>query len=135
MYVGLLYNFKGIYMFCFVEIFNSYECEILVENFLVMLCDMVFKFEVEIGYIEMNFFYFINKIVLVFGVQSLMDYDVMFIGDICYGEIVILVKVVVLVISFCLCFKKILEYGVYNQCLYVMVMVCINDFVWIEEIV
>ena len=31
----------------------------------------------------MNFPYFINKTAPVSGVQSLMDYDVTFIGDIC----------------------------------------------------
>ena len=85
MYVGLPHNFKGTHMSRFVEILNSHEREISVENFPVMLRDMVAKLEAETGHIEMNFPYFINKTAPISGVQSLMDYDVTFIGDICHG--------------------------------------------------
>jgi hypothetical protein len=84
MYVGLPHNFKGTHMSRFVEILNSHEREISVENFPAMLRDMVVKLEAETGHIEMNFPYFINKTAPVSGVQSLMDYDVTFIGDICW---------------------------------------------------
>ena len=40
MYVGLPHNFKGTHMSRFVEILNSHEREISVENFPVMLRDM-----------------------------------------------------------------------------------------------
>jgi GTP cyclohydrolase I len=39
----------------FVEILNSHEREISVENFPAMLRDMVAKLEAETGHIEMNF--------------------------------------------------------------------------------
>ena len=84
MYVGLPHNFKGTHMSRFVEILNSHEREISVENFPTMLRDMVAKLEAETGHIEMNFPYFINKTAPISGVQSLMDYDVTFIGDICH---------------------------------------------------
>ena len=41
MYVGLPHNFKGTHMSRFVEILNSHEREISVENFPVMLRDMM----------------------------------------------------------------------------------------------
>ena len=81
MYVALPHNFKGTHMSRFVEILNSHEREISVENFPIMLRDMIAKLEAETGHIEMNFPYFINKTAPVSGVQSLMDYDVTFIGD------------------------------------------------------
>ena len=135
MYVGLPHNFKGTHMSRFVEILNSHEREILVESFPVMLRDMVAKLEAETGHIEMNFPYFINKTAPVSGVNSLMDYDVTFIGDICHGEITTSVKVVVPVTSLCPCSKKISDYGAHNQRSHVTVTARTNDFVWIEELV
>ena len=95
MYVGLPHNFKGTHMSRFVEILNSHEREISVENFPTMLRDMVAKLEAETGHIEMNFPYFINKTAPVSGVQSLMDYDVTFIGEHCNGKTDMTLKVVV----------------------------------------
>ena len=115
MYVGLPHNFKGTHMSRFVEILNSHEREISVENFPAMLQDMVVRLEAETGHIEMNFPYFINKTAPVSGVQSLMDYDVTFIGEIANGEIVTSTKVVVPVTSLCPCSKKISERGAHNQ--------------------
>src|SRR5476649_884323 len=50
-----------------------------------MLHQMVEKLEAQSGNIEMNFPYFINKSAPVSGVESLMDYDVTFIGGIEQG--------------------------------------------------
>lgn len=135
MYVGLPHNFKGTHMSRFVEILNSHEREISVENFPVMLRDMLVKLEAETGHIEMNFPYFINKTAPVSGVQSLMDYDVTLIGDISNDEIVTATKVVVPVTSLCPCSKKISERGAHNQRSHVTVTARTNDFMWIEELV
>ena len=135
MYVGLPHNFKGTHMSRFVEILNSHEREISVENFPSMLRDMVSKLEAETGHIEMNFPYFINKSAPVSGVQSLMDYDVTLIGEICHGEIASTIKVVVPVTSLCPCSKKISERGAHNQRSHVTVTARIFEHVWIEEIV
>ena len=135
MYVGLPHNFKGTHMSRFVEILNSNEREISVENFPTMLREMVDKLEAQSGHIEMNFPYFINKAAPVSGVQSLMDYDVTFSGEICHGEIVSSVKVVVPVTSLCPCSKKISERGAHNQRSHVTVSARINALLWIEEIV
>ncbi len=135
MYVSLPHNFKGTHMSRFVEILNSHEREISVENFPAMLRDMVEKLEAQSGHIEMNFPYFINKAAPVSGVESLMDYDVTLIGEICHGEIVPTIKVVVPVTSLCPCSKKISARGAHNQRSHVTAQVRINDHVWIEEIV
>ncbi len=135
MYVGLPHNFKGTHMSRFVEILNSHEREISVENFPAMLREMVVKLEAETGHIEMNFPYFINKTAPVSGVQSLMDYDVTFIGDIRGGDIVTSTRVVVPVTSLCPCSKKISERGAHNQRSHVTITARTNDFVWIEELV
>lgn len=135
MYVGLPHNFKGTHMSRFVEILNGQEREISVKNFPVMLRDMVERLEAETGHIEMNFPYFISKTAPVSGVQSLMDYDVTLIGDICHGEIVTTVKVAIPVTSLCPCSKKISDRGAHNQRSQVTISARLKGFVWIEEIV
>lgn len=135
MYVGLPHNFKGTHMSRFVEILNSHERAISVENFPAMLQDMLVRLEAESGHIEMNFPYFINKTAPVSGVQSLLDYDVTFIGDIINGEIQVATKVVVPVTSLCPCSKKISDRGAHNQRSHVTVTARTNEFMWIEEIV
>ena len=86
MYVNLPHNFKGTHMSRFVEILNRHEREISVKTFKDMLKEMVQLLEAEAGHVEMAFPYFVNKAAPVSGVQSLMDYDVTFIGEISNGE-------------------------------------------------
>ena len=135
MYVHLPHNFKGTHMSRFVEILNGYEREISVESFEAMLREMVRRLEAESGHVEMTFPYFINKSAPVSGVQSLMDYDVTFIGEIRQGKYQLTMKVVVPVTSLCPCSKKISDYGAHNQRSHVTVTARTNDMVWIEDIV
>ena len=136
MYVGLPHNFKGTHMSRFVEILNSHEREISIENFPAMLSEMVQKLEAQTGHIEMSFPYFIEKRAPVTGVASLMDYDVTFIGEILAGgEYRFTMKVVVPVTSLCPCSKKISAYGAHNQRSHVTITARIKDHIWIEEIV
>lgn len=135
MYVQLPHHFKGTHMSRFVEILNGYEREISVENFEDMLRRMVSRLEAESGHIEMSFPYFINKKAPVSGVESLMDYEVTFIGEIKDGLYQQKIKVLVPVTSLCPCSKKISDYGAHNQRSHVTVTVRTNTFVWIEDIV
>jgi GTP cyclohydrolase I len=137
MNVYLPHNFKGTHMSRFVEILNSDsdEREISVESFEAMLREMVRRLEAESGHVEMSFPYFINKKAPVSGVQSLLDYDVTFIGEIAKGKYQLTMKVVVPVTSLCPCSKKISEYGAHNQRSHVTVAVRTNEMVWIEDVV
>ena len=136
MYVGLPHNFKGTHMSRFVEILNSHNREISVESFEPMLREMVKKLEAETGHIEMTFPYFINKTAPVSGVQSLLDYEVTFIGTISAGgKYEFTMKVVVPVTSLCPCSKKISDYGAHNQRSHVTVTTVTNSHLWIEELV
>lgn len=136
MYVGLPHNFKGTHMSRFVEILNSHNREISVESFEPMLREMVKKLEAETGHIEMSFPYFINKTAPVSGVQSLLDYEVTFIGTISAGgKYEFTMKVVVPVTSLCPCSKKISDYGAHNQRSHVTVTTVTNSYLWIEELV
>ncbi len=135
MYVRLPHHFKGTHMSRFVDILNAHEREISVDTFKRMLDEMVEKLEAQSGRIEMNFPYFVNKAAPVSRVQSLMDYDVTFIGDIDQGRQRFTMKVLVPVTSLCPCSKKISAYGAHNQRSHVTVTARTNGFVWIEDIV
>ena len=135
MYVNLPHNFKGTHMSRFVEILNLHEREISVQSFREMLGEMTGRLEAEAGHIEMTFHYFINKTAPISHVQSLLDYEVSFIGEIRNGEPEMKIKVVVPVTSLCPCSKKISERGAHNQRSHVTVTATTCDFVWIEELI
>jgi GTP cyclohydrolase I len=135
MYVDLPHNFKGTHMSRFVEILNRHEREISVESFKDMLHEMTQILEAESGHIEMAFPYFVNKTAPVSGVQSLMDYDVTFIGETGGGDTHLTVKVIVPVTSLCPCSKKISDRGAHNQRSHVTIAVRTRGFVWIEDII
>ncbi|MDH5472729.1 MAG: GTP cyclohydrolase FolE2 [Gammaproteobacteria bacterium] len=135
MYVDLPHHFKGTHMSRFVEILNSHEREITVESFREMMSEMTRLLDAECGHIEMQFPYFVNKKAPVTGVESLLDYEVTFIGVRKNNENCVAIKVVVPVTSLCPCSKKISDYGAHNQRSHVTVNVRTNGFVWIEDII
>ncbi|HEX5636264.1 MAG TPA: GTP cyclohydrolase FolE2, partial [Gammaproteobacteria bacterium] len=135
MYVDLPHHFKGTHMSRFVEILNSHERELTVESFREMLKEVTDRLDAECGHIEMNFPYFVNKTAPISGVQSLLDYDVTFIGERKNGKSNVSIKVVVAVTSLCPCSKKISERGAHNQRSHVTVNVRTNGFVWIEDLI
>jgi len=135
MYVGLPHHFKGTHMSRFVEILNAHEREISPDTFRTMLREMVKKLEAASGHIEMTFPYFVSKKAPISGVESLMDYEVTFVGEIVDGKECFTLKVLVPVTSLCPCSKKISERGAHNQRSHVTVAAKIRSFVWIEEII
>jgi len=135
MYVHLPHNFKGTHMSRFVEILNEHERKISVESFGTILHEMVTRLEAKSGYIEMSFPYFVNKAAPVSGVQSLLDYEVTFIGEIVNGKAQFTMKVQVPVTSLCPCSKEISERGAHNQRSHVTLTLRTNDFIWVEDVV
>jgi GTP cyclohydrolase I len=135
MYVNLPHNFKGTHMSRFVEILNIPGREISVDSFKDMLTEMTDRLEAESGHIEMTFTYFITKAAPVSGVESLMDYEVTFAGEIRDSRPAMNLKVVVPVTSLCPCSKKISKYGAHNQRSHVTVNIRTRGFIWIEDII
>jgi len=135
MYVYLPHNFKGTHMSRFVQILNSQERELSVDSFKEMLREMSRRLESAAGHIEMRFPFFVNKRAPVTGVESLLDYEVTFIGEIHDGDPTLDIKVVVPVTSLCPCSKEIAAYGAHNQRSHVTVQVRTRGFIWIEEII
>jgi len=135
MYVNLPHNFKGTHMSRFVEILNIPGREISVDSFKDMLTEMTDRLEAESGHIEMTFTYFITKAAPVSGVESLMDYEVTFAGEIRDSRPAMNLKVVVPVTSLCPCSKKISRYGAHNQRSHVTVNVRTRGFIGIEDLI
>ena len=135
MYVYLPHNFKGTHMSRFVQILNHQERELSVGSFKEMLAEMSQRLESEAGHIEMRFPFFVNKRAPVTGVESLLDYEVTFIGEIRDGHPSLEIKVVVPVTSLCPCSKKISDFGAHNQRSHVTVQVRTRGFMWIEELI
>jgi|TARA_B110000438_G_C15674320_1_gene589537 GTP cyclohydrolase IB len=135
MYVHLPHNFKGTHMSRFVEILNENKREISVASFEEILKEMLERLESKSGYLEMQFTYFVNKKAPVSGVESLMDYDVSFIGEMVNGKVINTTKVIVPVTSLCPCSKKISKYGAHNQRAHVTLTLETNGFIWIEDII
>jgi len=136
MYVNLPHNFKGTHMSRFVQILESHEREITTASFEDILVEMTKRLEAQSGHLEMSFPYFVKKKAPVSGVESLMDYDVTFIGEV-HGDQPpsISVKVVVPCTSLCPCSKQISDYGAHNQRSHVTVCATLKGFVWIEELI
>jgi GTP cyclohydrolase I len=135
MYVYLPHNFKGTHMSRFVQILNLQERELSVGSFKEMLSEMSRRLESEAGHIEMRFPFFVSKRAPVTGVESLLDYEVTFIGEIRHGHPCLDIKVVVPVTSLCPCSKEISAYGAHNQRSHVTVQVRTRGFMWIEELI
>jgi GTP cyclohydrolase I len=135
MYVYLPHNFKGTHMSRFVQILNSQERELSVGSFKEMLKDMSARLESAAGHIEMRFPFFVNKRAPVTGVESLLDYEVTFVGEIRDGHPTLDIRVLVPVTSLCPCSKEISAYGAHNQRSHVTVQVRTRGFVWIEELI
>ena len=135
MYVSLPHDFKGTHMSRFVEVLNQHEHEITVESFKRMITEMTERLDAKSGHIEMNFPYFVNKAAPVTGVESLMDYDVSFIGELNDQQTSVLVKIVIPVTSLCPCSKSISDYGAHNQRSHITICVRTTGFLWIEELI
>src|SRR5579871_5348708 len=86
MYVGLPHDAKGVHMSRFVEMLNASDGEMSAVSFLPLVEAVVQRLEAESGRIEMSFPYFIRKRAPVSGVQSLMDYEAGFTGEVGPGH-------------------------------------------------
>ncbi len=135
MYVGLPHRFKGTHMSRFVEILNQHEYEITVDSFKRMITEMTDLLHAKVGRIEMAFPFFVTKTAPVSKVQSLIDYEVTFIGQIVDSIPHVEVKVVVPVTTLCPCSKDVSDYGAHNQRSHVTLQARLRDFIWVEELI
>src|SRR3954447_14615470 len=111
MYVHLPEEKKGTHMSRFIALLEGNRAPLDATKFGDLMRKMVKLLEADAGRIELSFPYFINKTAPVSGVESLMDYEVGFTGEIKHGVVEITMKVLVPVTSLCPCSKKISAYG------------------------
>jgi GTP cyclohydrolase I len=135
MYVHLPEDKKGTHMSRFIALLEGLDGPLDVARFGTLLRDMVKLLDVQAGRIEVGFPYFINKTAPVSGVQSLMDYEVGFIGEIRNGELEISLKVLVPVTSLCPCSKKISAYGAHNQRSHISVTALLKEELAVDALI
>lgn len=135
MFVDLPHHFKGTHMSRFVEILNAHEHQITVASFREMLSEMTERLEARNGHIRMEFPYFIHKQAPVSGVDSVMDYEVAFLGKHVDDTTELKVQVKVPVTTLCPCSKQISKYGAHNQRSLVIITVRAEEFFWLEELI
>jgi GTP cyclohydrolase IB len=127
MYVHLPEDKKGTHMSRFIALLEDNRAPLDIAKFGSLLQKMAALLEADAGRIELSFPYFINKVAPVSGVESLMDYEVGFIGEIRKGIAEVTVKVMVPVTSLCPCSKKISAYGAHNQRSHITVSALLAD--------
>jgi GTP cyclohydrolase I len=127
MYVHLPEDKKGTHMSRFIALLEDNRAPLDVAKFGSLLQKMAALLEADAGRIELSFPYFINKVAPVSGVESLMDYEIGFIGEIRKGIAEVTVKVMVPVTSLCPCSKKISAYGAHNQRSHITVSALLAD--------
>ncbi|HJV84784.1 MAG TPA: GTP cyclohydrolase FolE2 [Noviherbaspirillum sp.] len=135
LYVHLPEQQKGTHMSRFIALLEDNCAPLDGAKFTSLLQQMTRLLEADAGRIEVSFPYFINKIAPVSGVESLMDYEVGFTGEIRNGVTEISLKVLVPVTSLCPCSKKISEYGAHNQRSHITVMAVLDGELAVDELI
>lgn len=115
MAVSLPAHLKGTHMSRFVEILQISPEPFSISVLTTLLKRMVERLEVNDGYLEMRFPYFIEKTAPVSGVRSLLDYEVIYKGALSAGKVSLTTTIVVPITSLCPCSKEISLYGAHNQ--------------------
>ena len=106
---------KGTHMSRFVELLEA-QGPLDPRRFRAMVIDMLRRLGATSGAIEMTFPYFVRKAAPVSGVQSRLDYDVTWRGELgADREWAFSMRVTVPATSLCPCSKEISAYGAHNQ--------------------
>lgn len=137
MYVHLNETQKGTHMSRFVELLEALNNEAALDMsaFIALLQKMLVLLDAEAGHIEVTFPYFVKKIAPVSKVESLMDYEISFGGEIQKGVVTTHVKICVPVTSLCPCSKKISAYGAHNQRSHITVNVIVSSEIDVDDLI
>ena len=135
MYVHLPEDQKGTHMSRFIALLEDSRTPVDVGMFGKLMRRMVELLEADSGRVELSFPYFINKTAPVSGVESLMDYEVGFAGEIRKGKLEVTLKVLVPVTSLCPCSKKISAYGAHNQRSHITVHALLADEMPVDDLI
>jgi GTP cyclohydrolase I len=135
MYVHLPEDQKGTHMSRFIALLEGNRAPLDGASFGKLMHQMVKLLDADSGRIELTFPYFVNKTAPVSGVESLMDYEVGFTGEISGGKLEVSLRVLVPVTSLCPCSKKISAYGAHNQRSHITVSAVLTDEFPVDELI
>ncbi|MGE5469770.1 MAG: GTP cyclohydrolase FolE2 [Bacteroidota bacterium] len=136
MTVGLPGSSKGTHMSRFVELLEAQGQALDQSGFKAMLLDMLERLDAESGSLQMRFPYFVKKTAPVSGVQSLLDYEVCWRGEVSAGgRYAFFVQVSVPATSLCPCSKEISDYGAHNQRSQISIEAELAAAISIEELI
>ena len=134
MYVGLPEHVKGTHMSRFLEVLQAQHEPLGFATFRALVATMCERLDATSGSVEMRFPYFITKKAPVSGVESLLDYDVRWRGEMKQGVFSCTVSVTAPVTSLCPCSKEISEYGAHNQRSHIGITVEVDGDVTVERL-
>lgn len=135
MTVALPPEVKGTHMSRFLEVFQSETDALGFHTLQDLMSSMLSRLESDAGYIKIALPYFVRKAAPVSGVESLMDYQVIWEAETLQSDRFTTLTVVVPVTSLCPCSKKISEYGAHNQRSHVTIKAQITSPLEVEELI
>lgn len=136
MTVGLPATVKGTHMSRFVECLQAQAHPFDQRAFKAMVFDTLDRLDARTGCVEMRFPYFVSKTAPVSRVQSLLDYDVCWRGEVnANGRYAFSMHVIVPATSLCPCSKEISAYGAHNQRSHIGIDAELTAEMTIEELV
>jgi len=136
MTVGLSAAVKGTHMSRFIESLEAQAHAFDQRAFKAMMFDMLDRLEARTGCVEMRFPYFMTKTAPVSKVQSQLDYEVCWRGEVAAnGRYSFSMHVVVPATSLCPCSKEISAYGAHNQRSHIAIQAELGDEMAIEELI
>jgi GTP cyclohydrolase IB len=116
MTVALPGRAKGTHMSRFVELLVAQREALDPAGFRRLVEDMLARLGAQAGTVEMRFTWFARKAAPVSGVESLLDYEVLWRGSVPHdGQYRFTTHVLVPATSLCPCSKEISRYGAHNQ--------------------
>jgi len=141
--VALPGHVKGTHMSRFMALLQEFDDTISASGMQNLMTKMLPLLEAQHGQIDISYTHFVNKHAPVSGIQSLMDYEVVWSarGDRPAGteqtKVQLSLKVVVPVMSLCPCSKEISDFGAHNQRSHVTISVELNEgqFFDVEELI
>ena len=136
MTVGLPAAVKGTHMSRFVECLQAQVHPFEQRAFKAMVFDMLDRLDARTGCVEMRFPYFVRKTAPVSRVQSQLDYDVCWRGEVTAGgRHAFTMHVTVPATSLCPCSKEISAYGAHNQRSHIAIEAELVQDMDIEELI
>ena len=127
---------KGTHMSRFIELLELQTAPLDTAGFRAMVVAMLERLDARGGTIEMRFPYFMKKTAPVSGVESRLDYDVLWRGTLAAdGRYSFYMRVMVPATSLCPCSKEISAYGAHNQRSHITIEAEIAGDMRIEELI